>query len=113
MKINWKIRLKNKAFWVAMCSAAVGFIYQVMALFDVVPAYDESTVLNVVMMILSVLGALGIIVDPTTTSNGSISDSDRALSYGSMTEETDAMGSGLVEEEPFVEEAPDEEGGQG
>ena len=49
-----------------------------LALFDVFPAVTKNSVLEVVNQVLTILGLLGIIVDPTTAG---ISDSDRAMSY--------------------------------
>jgi len=37
MKINWKERLKNKAFVVTMATMIIAFVYQLLALFGVVP----------------------------------------------------------------------------
>ena len=36
--INWKVRLQNKTWLLAMLAAIVAFEYQVLSLFDVVPA---------------------------------------------------------------------------
>lgn len=78
MKINWKVRFKQKVFLTSFISLIVSFVYSMLALFDVFPAVTKNSVLEVVNQVLTILGLLGIIVDPTTAG---ISDSDRAMSY--------------------------------
>lgn len=78
MKINWKVRFKNKVFLTSFISLIVGFVYSMLALFDVFPSITKNNVLEIVNQILTFLGLLGIIVDPTTEG---FSDSNRAMSY--------------------------------
>ena len=66
MKIKWILRLKNKAVLVALIAAAVAFVYQMLALFGVTPAVSEIEVVEYAGLIVNLLVALGIIVDPTT-----------------------------------------------
>lgn len=77
-KINWKLRLKNKATLAALIAAAVAFIYQILGIVGVVPAVAQNDVLQAVGIALNLLAALGIITDPTTAGTG---DSARALTY--------------------------------
>ena len=84
MKINIKQRLKNKTFVITMLSLIIAFFYQVLALFEVVPRFSEDTITSAVMIIVNILGALGILVDPTTEGIG---DSARALTYGTDKDE--------------------------
>ena len=46
--------------------------------FDVSPVVTESLVMNIAGQILTLLGLIGVIVDPTTAGVG---DSERALGY--------------------------------
>ena len=46
--------------------------------FDVVPVVTESLVMNIAGQVLTFLGLIGVIVDPTTAGVG---DSERALGY--------------------------------
>lgn len=78
MKINWKVRFKQKVFLTSFISLIVSFVYSMLALFDVFPAVTKNSVLEVANQVLTILGLLGIIVDPTTAG---ISDSERAMSY--------------------------------
>ncbi len=84
MKINIKQRLKNKTFVITMLTLIIAFVYQVLALFEVVPRFSEDTITSAVMIIVNILGALGILVDPTTEGIG---DSARALTYGTDKDE--------------------------
>ena len=78
MKINWKVRLRNKVWLTAFVAAAVHFVYQVLSMLEVVPAVTQETLLQAVEALLMVLTALGVVMDPTTEG---VSDSERALSY--------------------------------
>ena len=78
MKMNWKVRFKNKVWLGMFLSLIVGFVFNMLKLFDVVPAFTENTVMNIINQVLTFLGLIGVIVDPTTAG---ISDSNRAMSY--------------------------------
>ena len=78
MKLNWKVRFKNKVWLGSFLSLIVGFIYSMLALFDVFPEVMQSLVLQLLNQVLTFLGLIGVIVDPTTAGLG---DSDRAMSY--------------------------------
>lgn len=78
MKINWKARFKNKAFVISFATVVVAFVYQVLALFDVVPKISENNIVTLITMFVNFLAGLGIVVDGTTEG---ISDSDRAMTY--------------------------------
>ena len=77
-KINWKVRFKNKIWLGSFCSLIVGFIYSMLALFDIFPEVTQSLVLQLLNQLLTFLGLIGVIVDPTTAG---LSDSDRAMGY--------------------------------
>ena len=78
MKINWKVRLKNKTWIVAFLGCIVAFIYQICAMLGVVPPIAEDRVTEIIGLVINLLVALGIIQDPTTVGVG---DSRRALDY--------------------------------
>lgn len=80
MKINWIVRIKNKAFWLAVIPAAALVVQAVAALFGYTINLETwvgklQTVVNAVFALLAILG---IVVDPTTDGVG---DSNRALGY--------------------------------
>ena len=78
MKLNWKVRFKNKTWLTMFISLIVGFVFNMLKLFDVVPVISESLVMNIIGQVLTFLGLIGVIVDPTTAG---IQDSDRAMTY--------------------------------
>lgn len=80
MKINWKVRLKNKAFWVTMIPAVIVLIHAVANVFGYnldLSNYGDKLI-AVVEAVFVLLGILGIVIDPTTAG---VKDSDRALTY--------------------------------
>ena len=78
MKLNWKIRFKNKLFLTSFVSLIVSFVYSMLALFEVFPTITKNSILEIVNQVLTFLGLLGIIVDPTTAG---FTDSERAMGY--------------------------------
>ena len=78
MKLNWKVRFKNKVWLGSFCSLIIGFVYSMLALFDIFPEVTQSLVLQLLNQVLTFLGLIGVIVDPTTAGIG---DSERALGY--------------------------------
>jgi len=78
MKVNWKVRFKNKTWLAMFLSLIVNFIFNILKLFDIVPVVTESLVMNIIGQILTVLGLFGVIVDPTTAG---VNDSERAMNY--------------------------------
>ena len=78
MKINWKVRFKNKVWLGSFFSLMIGFVYSLLALFDVFPAVTQNLVVQLLNQVLTFLGLIGVIVDPTTAGLG---DSERAMGY--------------------------------
>lgn len=80
MKINWLVRIKNKAFWVALIPATLLLIQTVAALlgFSLDLGDVGDKLLAVVNAIFGVLVILGVVVDPTVEG---MSDSARAMQY--------------------------------
>lgn len=78
MKINWKLRLKNKVTLTAIVLAVIALVYQVLGLLGVVPAVSQDAIVEVAGMVINLLALLGIVTDPTTAGT---SDSRQALTY--------------------------------
>ena len=78
MQINWKIRFKNAPWIIGFVGAIVAFIYQMLGMFEIVPAIGQDDITQVVGLVVNILIAMGILVDPTTKG---MSDSDRAMAY--------------------------------
>ena len=78
MKINLKVRMKNKTFVITMLTTVIAFIYQILAMFEIVSPISKEQATQVIMLLVNILVGLGILVDPTTKG---VSDSERALGY--------------------------------
>lgn len=80
MNINWKVRLSNKAFWMAIIPALLLLIQAVAAVFGFTLDLGEigNKLLAVVEAVFMVLGIIGIVNDPTTKG---LADSARAMTY--------------------------------
>lgn len=81
MKINWKVRIKNKAFWVAIIPMVLLLAQQVCGMFGIVIdiAGVSEQLLGIVGTAFGILALLGIVNDPTTA--GMLKDSANALTY--------------------------------
>lgn len=86
MKINFKLRLKNKVTLVALVAVIVPFIYQVLGIFDIVPKISEGDVEQFLGLLINFLAILGVVVDPTTAG---MKDTDLAMAYNKPRKETD------------------------
>lgn len=80
MKINWKVRIKNKIFWIALIPAMLMLVKSMANLlgFTMDLQLIEANLLEVVEAVFMVLGIMGIVADPTTSGMG---DSEQALTY--------------------------------
>ena len=80
MKINWKVRIKNKNFWLTIIPAFLLLVQVVLAVFGVTIDIGEigNKLLAVVNAAFGVLAMLGIVTDPTTEG---VSDSEQAMTY--------------------------------
>lgn len=80
MKINWKLRIKNKAFWMSLVPAILLLIQVVAAVFGYTLNLGDlgDKILAVVNAVFALLVILGMVNDPTTHG---FSDSDQARKY--------------------------------
>ena len=80
MKINWLVRMRNKAFWISFIPAMLLLIQVVAAVFGYELNLGDlgNKLLAVVNSAFAVLAILGVVSDPTTSG---ISDSNQAMSY--------------------------------
>ena len=78
--INWKVRIKNKTFWLALIPAVLLLIQVVASVFGYTLELGElgDKLLAVVNAVFAVLTILGIVTDPTTAG---VSDSAQAMTY--------------------------------
>ncbi len=78
MKINWKVRMRNRVWLTTLLAAVCAFVFDVLAMLEVVPAITEDAVMQLVNAVMTMLGMLGVVIDPTTEG---AADSDRAMGY--------------------------------
>lgn len=80
MGINWKVRLKNKTFWLGIIPAVLLLVQQIVGLFGVVIDFTplQNQLVTIIGTVFSILAILGIVVDPTTKG---VSDSAQAMTY--------------------------------
>lgn len=78
--INWKIRMQNKTFWLALVPAFLLLIQAVAQVFNVSLDFTNlnKDLLGVVNALFTVLAIVGVVADPTTKG---LSDSTQALTY--------------------------------
>ena len=98
MKINLKLRLKNKTTLITLLITLATALYKVLEIFNVTPAIPYKEVENLIYVVVGVLASLGIIVDPTTKGIG---DSDRAMSYSDLGDKNLDL---TVKEDPIDDE---------
>ena len=80
MNINWKVRLRNKTFWLSLIPAVLLLVQVIAAVFGYTLDLGDlgNKLLAVVNALFAVLSILGVVTDPTTKG---VSDSAQALSY--------------------------------
>ena len=78
--INWKVRIKNKNFWLSIIPAIILLIQAIGAVFGVTWDFGAlaQKLIAVVNAAFVVLAILGIVTDPTTAG---VADSNRAMGY--------------------------------
>lgn len=68
MKINWKVRVKSKVFWVSVIPLVLVLAQQLLGWFGVTIPADtiNKQALDFVNSVFLLLGVLGVVNDPTT-----------------------------------------------
>lgn len=99
--VNWKVRIRNKSFWMTLVPALALFAQALAACFNVRVDLGEQTdkILAVVNTLFVVLGTIGVVNDPTTFG---FNDSDRAMGY-SEPDRRDINNDGRVDERDIEE----------
>ena len=78
MKVNWKIRFKNGAWLASMAAIVISFVYTVLDMLGIIPEFPQERVVQIVHSLLTFLGLIGVVTDPTTVG---LNDSKRAMGY--------------------------------
>ena len=80
MSINWTVRLKNKAFWLALIPSLLLLVQQLAAVcgFTLDLTALQEHLMGLAGTVFTLLALFGVVNDPTTAG---ASDSARALGY--------------------------------
>ena len=67
--LDWKVRIKNKTFWLTMIPAAILLAQVVGNIFGLTLDFGElgNQLLEVVNAVFALLTILGVVIDPTTS----------------------------------------------
>ena len=84
MKINWKVRIQHKQFWMSLIALLIVLANQIAGIFNVDITIYNDQVTAISETVLSILALLGIVIDPTTVGT---SDSEQALTYQKLKDE--------------------------
>lgn len=78
--INWKVRVRNKGFWLSAIPAALLLIQAVLACFGISWDYSQVSeeLIGLANAVFAFLAIMGVVQDPTTEGMG---DSVQALGY--------------------------------
>lgn len=76
--INWKARFKHKQFLVALIALLLVLANQIAGVVGADITVYSAEITAISETVLTILGLLGIVIDPTTDG---VSDSERALRY--------------------------------
>nr|DAR95359.1 MAG TPA: holin [Caudoviricetes sp.] len=79
-KINWKVRLKNKNFWLALVPALALLAQAFANIFNLKLEFGDTVdkILVFINVLFAFLVLVGVVNDPTTAG---LTDSKRALEY--------------------------------
>ena len=80
MKINWKVRFRNKTWVLAFAMGLIAIIYQMIAVFSSIKkgVPPQELLEETARMLITWLVQIGIVIDPTTKGS---SDSKMAMTY--------------------------------
>lgn len=76
MKLNWKVRFRNKQFLASLVALILVFANQLAGMFGMDITVYSDQITNITETVLMILALMGIVVDPTTEG---MSDSERVL----------------------------------
>lgn len=78
MKINWKVRFRNKTWLLTFIAAVLTLVYRTLNVAGITPHIARDQLIELATMLVGILVLLGVVIDPTTKGGG---DSDAAMSY--------------------------------
>ena len=85
-KINWKVRIKNKNFWLALVPALALLAQAFANIFNFKLEFDDTVdkILVFINVLFAFLVLVGVVNDPTTAG---LTDSSRAFEYHEPSED--------------------------
>lgn len=78
MKINWKVRFRNKTWLLTFIAAVLTLVYRALNVAGITPHIAQEQLVELATMLVGILVLLGVVIDPTTKGGG---DSDAAMCY--------------------------------
>ena len=78
MKINWKVRIKSKEFWITVIPTTVACAYFILKALGIEMNFGEGELVSFLLALVEGFAIVGILNDPTTAGLG---DSELALTY--------------------------------
>lgn len=79
MKINWSLRFHNKVWLTTLLAVVCTFVFNLLDLFGIQTNVEQEQVIQLGTALLSLLSALGVVIDPTTPG---VSDSENVIGRG-------------------------------
>lgn len=76
MKINWSLRFHNKVWLTTLLAVVCTFVFNLLDLFGIQTNVEQEQVIQLGTALLSLLSALGVVIDPTTPG---VSDSEMVI----------------------------------
>lgn len=78
MKINWRVRFKNKTWLLTFIAAVLTLVYRTLNVLGITPHVAQEQLVELATMLVGILVLLGVVIDPTTKGGG---DSNAAMTY--------------------------------
>lgn len=78
MRINWKVRFKNKTWLLTFIAAVLTLVYRALNVVGITPHIAQEELVELATMLVGILVLLGVVIDPTTKGG---SDSELAMTY--------------------------------
>ena len=78
MKINWKVRFRNKTWLLTFIAAVLTLVYRALNVAGITPHIAQEELVELATMLVGILVLLGVVIDPTTKGG---SDSELAMTY--------------------------------
>lgn len=66
MRINWSLRFRNKVWLTTLLAVVCTFVFNLLDLLGIQTNVEQEQVIQLGAALLSLLSALGVVIDPTT-----------------------------------------------